>query len=87
MEQSMLEIQEEAKRRFPIGCKFICVGEGFGDECNLKYDSTTYGISGKCIYAHNLAGCLYDNGKWAKLIDDNGNVVDFDLKPNSYEIY
>jgi hypothetical protein len=87
MDTNMKFIQEEAKKRFPIGCEFIPVGDGLEDKITLIEDYTTYEINRKRIYTHYGCGCLYDYGKWAKLIDDNGNVVDFDLKPNSYEIY
>ena len=65
-ELSMKEIQEECKRRFPIGCTFIPVGSS--NSKILKKDSYTYSIVGKQIWAHSGAGYLYENGKWAKLV-------------------
>lgn len=65
-EIDMKEIQEEAKKRFPIGCKFIPVD---GDDTyTLIEDSYTYTIHSKQIYAHDCHGTLYDNGKWATLV-------------------
>jgi len=65
-EVDMKEIQEEAKKRFPIGCKFIPVN-GTGTY-TLKEDSYTYTIHSKQIYAHDCHGTLYNNGKWATLV-------------------
>ena len=61
----MIEIQEEAKRRFLIGCKFKCI---IGHEYTLKLDTTVYKINGNSIYASDGHGCLYKDGKWAELI-------------------
>lgn len=65
-EIDMKDIQEEAKKRFPIGCKFIPVN-GTGTY-TLKEDSYTYTIHSKQIYAHDCHGTLYNNGKWATLV-------------------
>ena len=65
-ELSMKEIQEECKRRFPIGCTFIAVGSCM--HRILKEDSYTYSIVGKQIWTHYGAGYLYKNGKWAELV-------------------
>ena len=65
-ELSMKEIQEECKKRFPIGCTFIAVGSCM--HRILKEDSNTYKIVGNNIWAHSGAGCLYKNGKWAELV-------------------
>ena len=62
----MKEIQEECKKRFPIGCTFIAVGSCM--HRILKEDSNTYKIVGNNIWAHSGAGCLYKNGKWAELV-------------------
>lgn len=62
----MKAIQEEAKRRFPIGCKFIPADS---DKTHtLIEDEYTYEIHGKYIWAHNGYGHLYENGKWATLV-------------------
>jgi len=65
----MKEIQEEAKKRFPIGCKFIPVD---WDETYTLYtlieDNCTYKILGTQIWAQSMCGSLYNNGKWATLV-------------------
>ena len=65
-ELSMEEIQEECKRRFPIGCTFMPVGSYI--HRILKEDSRTYKIVDKQIRAHSGAGYLYEDGKWAELV-------------------
>ena len=65
-ELSMEEIQEECKRRFPIGCTFIAVGSCM--HRILKEDSCTYKIVAKQIWAHSEAGLLYSEGKYAELV-------------------
>ena len=67
-ELSMKEIQEECKKRFPIGCTYI---DTDGDKHVLKEDSYTYEIRLNKIFAHGGAGCLYKNGKWAKLVSSS----------------
>ena len=64
----MKEIQEECKKRFPIGCTYI---DTDGDKHVLKEDSYTYEIRLNMIFAHGGAGCLYKNGKWAKLVSSS----------------
>jgi hypothetical protein len=58
-------IQEEAKRRFPIGCRFRCI-DGYED--TLVDDDIVYKILNNMIYASDGLGCLYKDGKWATLI-------------------
>lgn len=63
-------IQEEAKKRFPIGCKFMnTYGEG---PFTLKEENDTYriivGTNTIIIWAHNNTNYLYENGKWAELV-------------------
>ena len=65
-EIDMKDIQEEAKKRFPIGCKFIPVNST--NTYTLIEDSYTYTIHSKQIYAHDCHGTLYNNGKWATLV-------------------
>lgn len=85
MDTNMKFIQKEAKKRFPIGCR---LRNTEGNPINiLRNDYCTYEINGKRIWTHSGGGALYDNGKWAKLIDDSGNVVDFDNPNPNYEIY
>lgn len=65
-EIDMKDIQEEAKKRFPIGCKFIPVD---GDNTyTLIEDDCTYTINCYSIWAHSIHGSLYANGKWATLV-------------------
>lgn len=61
----MKAIQEEAKKRFPIGCRFKNTN---GNSYTLKKDNYVYEIHGKSIWAHEYSGCLYQDGKWAELI-------------------
>jgi hypothetical protein len=65
----MRAIQEEAKRRFPIGCKYISASLSTGVKI-LSQDRITYSIYGDMIYAHDLGGLLYINGRWAKRVED-----------------
>jgi hypothetical protein len=65
----MKAIQEEAKRRFPIGCKFRNTD---GEEYLLEDDYMVYKINDNIIYASCCCGCLYENGKWATLISMPG---------------
>lgn len=64
-ELSMEKIQEECKKRFPIGCTFI---NTTGNKYTLKEDDVTYSIFSNMIYAHGCGGCLYENGEWATLV-------------------
>jgi hypothetical protein len=68
-EMTIEEIQEECKRRFPLGCTFINTE---GIEHVLKNDETVYQIALKTmIFASSKLGCLYDNGKYAELVSEN----------------
>lgn len=62
----MIEIQKECKRRFPIGCKYIGVNNSH--EITLMQDDYTYRILEQNIWAHSGEGCLFKNGKFAKLV-------------------
>ena len=64
-ELSMKEIQEECKKRFPIGCTFTNTK---GETDVLRNDSYTYHIIEQTIWAHSGGGLLYADGKWAELI-------------------
>jgi hypothetical protein len=61
----MEAIQAEAKRRFPIGCKFRNTD---GGEYMLVQDDEVYKIVDNMIYASDCLGCLYKDGTWATLI-------------------
>ena len=60
-------IQEECKKRFPIGCTYQDPG---GKTARvLRQDHSTYHIYGdKHIYAHEDGGCLYEDGEYATLV-------------------
>jgi len=66
MKPTMQDIQEECKRRFPIGC--IYIRKGFSSQDKLKLDSSTYRIVDDGIYAHCGGGYLYIDGQYSKLI-------------------
>ncbi len=82
MEQTnlMLEIQKQAKEKFPIGSTF---NNTEGNRYVLLEDNVTYTIHGKSIWAHNGAGCLYANGKWAYLVDPNYKA----LQNKAWEVF
>ena len=61
------QIQEECKRRFPIGCKFKCANTK--NESILRQDEIVYEINDSYIYASGGQGCLYYKGKYAELIE------------------
>ena len=60
----MLEIQRQAKEKFPIGCTFINTQK---NAHVLLNHLSTYEIHDNQIYAHNGGGLLYNNGKWATI--------------------
>ena len=62
------QIQEECKRRFPIGCKYISA-DGIKKQYILIQDETVYEINDSYIYASDNQGCLYYKGKYAELIE------------------
>jgi hypothetical protein len=60
----MIAIQEECKKKYPIGCTYED-----GSSHVLELDKYTYGIfCNNMIYAHSAGGCLFHHGTWAKLI-------------------
>jgi len=79
-EQEKNQLIEEAKQRFPIGCKFI---NTVGEEYVLQSDNYTYKISANnSVWAQSGAGCLYQNGKWAEIISKpESNLKVEALKP------
>lgn len=63
-EWDMIAIQEECKKKYPIGCIYED-----GSSHVLELDEYTYGIfCNNMIYAHSGGGCLFHHGTWAKLI-------------------
>ncbi|HEY8362837.1 MAG TPA: hypothetical protein VIK77_08135 [Tissierellaceae bacterium] len=75
-ESPMIAIQEEARKRFPIGCRFINTS---GIETILEEDDFTYKIVCNRIYANEGNGCLYENGKWATLVEKEANKPSYPL--------
>lgn len=65
-ETNMELIQEECKKRFPIGCTFTPVHASCSTV--LQDDDMVYTIKDTMIYAHFSGGCLYDNGQYAELV-------------------
>ena len=61
----MKEIQEECKKKYPIGCTYISTDKRTNI---LKDDLYTYCIIRKTIWGHSGGGYLYENGKWAELV-------------------
>ncbi len=67
------QIQEECKKRFPIGCKFKNTE---GEEFTLIQDHSVYRIVGNnVIWASSGYGYLYDKGKYAELIETPKEVI------------
>ncbi len=67
------QIQEECKKRFPIGCKFKNTE---GEEFTLIQDHSVYKIVGNnVIWASSGYGYLYDKGKYAELIEAPKMVI------------
>ena len=67
------QIQEECKKRFPIGCKFK---NTVGEEFTLIQDHCVYKIVGNnVIWASSGYGYLYDKGKYAELIETPEVIV------------
>ena len=64
----MNKIQEECKRRYPIGCEFIRCGAVNKTLFTLRADDDTYSIHGKQIYAHRGGSLLYNDGEWAEVV-------------------
>lgn len=83
METEMEKILEEAKRRFPIGCKFRDPDDRAGPWRILKSDSCTYEIRDfNRIWADSGNGCLYIDGKWATPFNEEPKLTE-----THYEIY
>ena len=83
-ELSMKEIQEECKKRFPIGCTYISTD---GIKYVLKDSSGTYSIFGDSIWAHSGGALLYAEGKYAELVslpEENITEVPKYVKCNHY---
>lgn len=65
-QQSIESIQEECKRRFPIGCRFKNTA---GDIYILSKDNYTYQVCNeRNVWAGHNQGCLYQDGIYAEVI-------------------
>lgn len=84
-EINMKEIQAEAKRRFPIGCKFKSIS---GHTYELIQDGSVYSIHGSSIWASSGYGLLYESGKWAELLEEckSSEPVEEELKEGDWVI-
>lgn len=84
------ELIQEAKRRYPSGCSYIHAG---GEKCdsnifkNIYYnDNDVFQTNDSTIALSKGMGLVYDDGKWAILVDKNGNEIHTINEP-TYEIY
>jgi hypothetical protein len=81
----MKGIQEECKRRFPIGCKYrSAVDSGGRIECILSKDDIVYTIHDNSVYGSYGAGCLYSDGKYAELISLPKSKSEIKLEKDKY---
>jgi hypothetical protein len=78
----MKEIQEECKRRFPIGCKYKSA-TGSGAWILFK-DDTVYTIHDNSVYASKNQGCLYSDGKYAELVSLPESKSEIKLEKDKY---
>ena len=62
----MEDIQRQCKEKFPIGSK---VKNTDGFKHVIEQDDAVYRIVGNQIYSSDDKGLLYENGKWATLIE------------------
>jgi hypothetical protein len=76
----MVEIQRQAKEKFPIGSTF---NNTEGNRHVLLETDETYKINGTSIWAHCGAGCLYQNGKWATLVEPDYKA----LQNKAWEVF
>jgi len=63
---NMQEILEEAKRRYPIGTKYISAAESDDIEYESKYGRFQI-IGTDTIWGDSGEGVLYQDGEWAKI--------------------
>lgn len=67
-----IELLEEAKRRYPIGTKFVPahVNEGLNEVLgNWKLTSWEINVDSKKL-DNDWNGCIYYHGKWAEIVKD-----------------
>ena len=84
MTEEMKKIQEEARRRFPIGCKFKDPSDSKKSKWRiLMEDYNTYEIMySNRIWADSGNGCLYIDGVWATIFNEEPKSTE-----THYEIY
>jgi hypothetical protein len=83
LKPDMKAVQEECKRRFPIGCKYIS-SDSFKSTFVLNQDEYTYSIQEiNKIYAGSGQGLLYKDGVYAELVS-LPNVKEWD--ENTYAV-
>jgi len=84
MTEEMKKIQEEARRRFPIGCKFKDPSDPKkGNWRTLTKDDHTYeNRAHNRIFANSGNGCLYIDGVWATIFNEESESTE-----PQYEIY
>jgi hypothetical protein len=77
----MIKLQEEAKRRFPVGCRYKGIGIKGWWKCErlLILDNTVYNIDGVFILAHDGGGVLCE-------VMRNGEVI-WAINCNTQQIY
>lgn len=82
LENDMNSIQSKCMEIYPIGCHFVPAGGYDNGPYILKSDNVTYSIRGNCIWAGLTQGCLYYEGKWAKVIykDSTSNKQEDPIK-------
>jgi hypothetical protein len=77
--EDMSAIQEECKRRFPIGCTFLDAEDK--KRRVLEKDNCTYSIQKNMVWAQLGHGSLFFEGKYAELISLPETKFDMDNKP------
>lgn len=77
-EWDMKAVQDECKKRYPIGCRFRTFSAH-----TLKKDGVVYSIHGNCIYAHQMAGSLFDDGRWVEIVTESHDhkIIDVSAQP------
>lgn len=69
-------IQQEAKRRYPIGTKIIPLRDdgAHGYKTIRKQDTSLYKINREYIWANDGDGSLFSKDKWAETIDEYAKI-------------
>jgi hypothetical protein len=81
---NMEDLITEAKRRYPVGTIFKCLHKCQGGPI-IKEDHT-FNSDDRCIRVLNGCGCIYEDGKWAEIIETPKEEVltfeQFGIDPN-----